>query len=60
MDSTLLTDYQEFVDEVSSDSTKNIEGSFSDALEILEETSGVEPSAIVTSILTFSSVSKES
>ena len=36
MDSDLLKDYQEFVDEVSSDATKNIDD-FGDAVDIIEE-----------------------
>ena len=43
----LLTDYQEFVDEVSSDATKNIDDSFFDALDIVDE-QGVEPSRLLT------------
>lgn len=43
----LLTDYQEFVDEVSSDATKNTDD-FLDAVDILEE-QGVEPSRLLTS-----------
>ena len=42
----LLSDYQEFVDEVSSDATKNIDD-FLDAVDILEE-QGVEPSRLLT------------
>ena len=41
-----LTDYQEFVDEVSSDATKNTDD-FLDAVDILEE-QGVEPSRLLT------------
>ena len=43
----LLTDYQEFVDEVSSDATKKTDD-FLDAVDILEE-QGVEPSRLLTS-----------
>ena len=43
----LLTDYQEFVDEVSSDATKNNDDSFFDALDIVDE-QGVEPSRLLT------------
>ena len=43
----LLNDYQEFVDEVSSDATKNTDD-FLDAVDILEE-QGVEPSRLLTS-----------
>ena len=42
-----LTDYQEFVDEVSSDATKNNDDSFFDALDIVDE-QGVEPSRLIT------------
>ena len=47
MDSDLLIDYQEFVDEVSSDATKNIDD-FGDAVDIIDE-SGVEPTRLLTS-----------
>ena len=47
MDTNLLSDYQEFVDEVSSDATKNTDD-FLDAVDILEE-QGVEPSRLLTS-----------
>ena len=43
----LLIDYQEFVDEVSSDQTKNLDD-FIDAVEIVEE-QGVDPSRLLTS-----------
>ena len=46
MDSDLLKDYQEFVDEVSSDATKNIDD-FGDAVDIIEE-QGVEPTRLLT------------
>ena len=42
-----LMDYQEFVDEVSSDTTRNINNSFTDALDIVDE-QGVEPSRLLT------------
>ena len=42
-----LMDYQEFVDEVSSDATRNINNSFTDALDIVDE-QGVEPSRLLT------------
>ena len=42
----LLSDYQEFVDEVSSDAPKNTDD-FLDAVDILEE-QGVEPSRLLT------------
>ena len=47
MDTNLLSDYQEFVDEVSSDATKNLDD-FIDAVEIVEE-QGVDPSRLLTS-----------
>ena len=43
----LLMDYQEFVDEVSSDATRNINNSFTDVLDIVDE-QGVEPSRLLT------------
>ena len=46
MDSDLLIDYQEFVDEVSSDATKNIDD-FGDAVDIIDE-NGVEPTRLLT------------
>ena len=46
MDSDLLSDYQEFVDTVSSDATKNIDD-FGDAIDIVDE-SGVEPTRLLT------------
>ena len=46
MDDNLLKDYQEFVDEVSSDATKNIDD-FGDAVDIVEE-QGVEPTRLLT------------
>ena len=46
MDDDLLTDYQEFVDEVSSDATKNIDD-FGDAVDVIEEC-GVEPTRLLT------------
>ena len=42
-----LMDYQEFVDEVSSDATRNHNNSFTDALDIVDE-QGVEPSRLLT------------
>ena len=42
-----LMDYQEFVDEVSSDATRNINNSFTDALDIVYEQC-VEPSRLLT------------
>ena len=44
-DTDLLNDYQEFVDEVSSDATKNLDD-FIEALEIIDEL-GVEVSRLV-------------
>ena len=46
MDSELLNDYQEFVDEVSSDATKHTKD-FIDSVEIVDE-QGVEPSRLLT------------
>ena len=46
MDSELLNDYQEFVDEVSSDATKHTKD-FIDSVEIIDE-QGVEPSRLLT------------
>ena len=46
MDSDLLNDYQEFVDEVSSDATKHTKD-FIDSVEIIDE-QGVEPSRLLT------------
>ena len=46
MDGDLLKDYQEFVDEVSSDATKNIDD-FGDAVDIVDE-NGVEPTRLLT------------
>ena len=45
-----LMDYQEFVDEVSSDATRNINNSFTDALDIVDE-QGVEVSRLLTSAI---------
>ena len=46
MDDDLLKDYQEFVDEVSSDATKNIDD-FGDSVDIIDE-GGVEPTRLLT------------
>ena len=46
MDSELLNDYQEFVDEVSSDATKHTKD-FIDSVEIIDEQGG-EPSRLLT------------
>ena len=46
MDSELLNDYQEFVDEVSSDATKHTKD-FIDSVEIIDE-QGVDPSRLLT------------
>ena len=47
MDKNILSDYQEFVDEVSSDATKNLDD-FIEAVEIVDE-QGVEVSRLLTS-----------
>jgi len=49
MDSDLLKDYQEFVDEVSSDATKNIDD-FGDAIDVMDE-QGVEPTRLMTACI---------
>ena len=49
MDSDLLKDYQEFVDEVSSDATKNIDD-FGDAIDVMDE-QGVEPTRLMLSLI---------
>ena len=49
METNLLSDYQEFVDEVSSDATKNLDD-FIEALEIIDE-QGVEVSRLLTSAI---------
>ena len=46
MDSDLLSDYQDFVDMVTSDASKNIDD-FSDAVDIMDE-QGVEPTRLMT------------
>ena len=46
MDDDLLVDYQDFVDEVSSDATRNI-GDFVDSIGIIDE-QGVDPSRLMT------------
>ena len=46
MDSDLLSDYKDFVDEVSSDATRNI-GDFVDSIGIIDE-QGVDPSRLLT------------
>ena len=46
MDTDLLKDYLEFVDEVSSDQTKNTDD-FIDSMEIIDE-QGVDPSRLMT------------
>ena len=48
-DPNLLNDYQEFVDEVSSDATKNLDD-FIDATEIVDE-QGVETSRLLTACI---------
>ena len=55
MDSELLQDYQEFVDEVSSDATKNIDD-FGDAIDIIDE-GGVEPTRLLTASIGLSELS---
>ena len=47
METNILSDYQEFVDEVSSDATRNLDD-FIEALEIIDE-QGVEVSRLLTS-----------
>ena len=46
MDSDLLSDYQDFVDMVTSDASKNMDD-FGDALDIMDE-QGVEPTRLMT------------
>ena len=46
MDSDLLSDYQDFVDMVTSDASKNIDD-FSDAVDIMDE-QGIEPTRLMT------------
>ena len=46
MDSDLLSDYQDFVDMVTSDASKNMDD-FGDAVDIMDE-QGVEPTRLMT------------
>ena len=49
-DTELLLDYTRFVDEVTSDASKDSEA-FTDALDIIEETSSVPPERLLTAAL---------
>ena len=49
-DETLLLDYVRFVDEVTSDESKDPQA-FNDALDIIDETSGVSPERLLTAAL---------
>lgn len=49
-DETLLLDYTRFVDEVTSDESKDAQA-FNDALDIIDETSGVSPERLLTAAL---------
>ena len=49
MDSDLLSDYQDFVDMVTSDASKNMDD-FGDALDIMDE-QGVEPTRLMLSLI---------
>ena len=49
-DETLLLDYTRFVDEVTSDASKDAQ-EFNDALEIIDETSGISPERLLTAAL---------
>jgi NTP pyrophosphatase (non-canonical NTP hydrolase) len=49
-DETLLLDYTRFVDEVTSDESKDPQA-FNDALDIIDETSGVSPERLLTAAL---------
>ena len=49
-DEALLLDYTRFVDEVTSDSSKDAQA-FNDALDIIDETSGVSPERLLTAAL---------
>jgi len=49
-DETLLVDYIRFVDEVTSDASKDPQD-FSDALDIIDETSGVSPERLITAAM---------
>lgn len=49
-DETLLLDYTRFVDEVTSDASKDAQ-EFNDALDIIDETSGISPERLLTAAL---------
>ena len=49
-DETLLVDYIRFVDEVTSEASKDPQ-EFSDALDIIDETSGVSPERLITAAM---------
>ena len=49
-DETLLLDYIRFVDEVTSDESKDAQA-FNDSLDIIDETSGVSPERLLTAAL---------
>jgi len=49
-DERLLLDYARFVDEVTSDESKDAQA-FSDALDIIDETSGLPPERLITAAL---------
>lgn len=49
-DETLLIDYTRFVDEVTSEESKDPQA-FSDALDIIDETSGLPPERLITAAL---------
>ena len=49
-DETLLLDYIRFVDEVTSEESKDAQA-FNDALDIIDETSGVSPERLLTAAL---------
>ena len=49
-DERLLLDYARFVDEVNSDESKDAQA-FSDALDIIDETSGLPPERLITAAL---------
>ena len=57
-DENLLLDYTRFVDEVTSDASKDPQ-SFSDALDIIEETSGIPPERLITAAMGLSAESGE-
>jgi len=49
-DETLLVDYIRFVDEVTSEASKDPQ-EFSDALDIIDETSGISPERLITAAM---------